>query len=72
MLFLLATLRAAWRQASRDPTLTACGVGVAMLMLSALVMLAFSTENLLAALALVSGAITAARPRGDPEARRSR
>ena len=59
LLFLGSVLRVAWGRATTDLQLTACGVGLAMLMLSAIVELYFSVVSATAAIALVAGAIVA-------------
>ena len=60
LLFVGASLRAGW-DARRDPEQAALFAGVLMLMLSAVVMLSFADSNMLAALALLAGALVAAR-----------
>lgn len=72
LFFLGKTLRLAWRRRERDPSMAACGVGLATIMLSALVMLYFSVPDMTAAIGVISGAIVASTTRsGAPETARS-
>lgn len=57
LLFLFVVLRTAFARGNRRPDLVACGVGVSVFALSAVVMLSFSSYNMLAAFALLSGCI---------------
>jgi len=57
--FLGSTLQRAWRRRERDPRVAACGVGLATIMLSAVVMLYFSVPDMTAAIGIISGAIVA-------------
>lgn len=59
LVFLGAVLTGAVRAFGTDLTVVACGIGVAALMLSAVVMLSFSVYNLLMALGLLCGSIVA-------------
>ena len=60
--FLLIVLRKAFAREHRRPDLVACGVGVTVFALSALVMLAFSSYNFLPVLALLCGCILVMSP----------
>ena len=64
LLFLGSVLRQAFARSHRGPELITCGVGVTMLALSAVVMLSFSSYNMITALALLSGCtvVMAAEP----------
>ena len=57
VVFLVSTVRAAWTRGRGDPLVIACGVGLAMVMLSALVELYFSTTEWTLTIALLAGAI---------------
>lgn len=61
LFFLLTPVIAAARRAPRDPAITACGVGIAMIMVSAVVAIYFTVENMTAVLGLLSGVIIADR-----------
>jgi len=65
LVFLFAVLGKAFGRNHRRPDLVACGVGVVVFALSAFVMLAFSSYNMLTAFALLCGCIVvmAAGPR---------
>ena len=63
LVFLAKTLRLAWRRNERDPNMAACGVGLATIMLSAVVMLYFSVPDMTAAIGVISGAIVASTAR---------
>jgi O-antigen ligase len=58
--YLGAALRCAWR-APRDPLVAAAGIGIFMIMLSAVVEIYFSTQRWTTTLAMVAGAIVAMR-----------
>lgn len=60
--FLFVVLRKAFAREHRRPDLVACGVGVTVFALSALVMLAFSSYNFLPVLALLCGCILVMSP----------
>src|SRR3954453_5762357 len=70
LVFLGSTLLRAWRDRGRDPTLTALFAGVAMIMLSAFVMVAFVDYTFMALLSLIAGAVFVlsggTRPSGRP------
>jgi len=71
LVFLVSTLRVAWARGRGDPVVVALGVGLATVMLSALVMIAFSYGNSAIGIGLVAGAIVAgsrARPTGQATA----
>ncbi len=57
--FLGVPVALAWRRAPRDPAIAACGVGIAMIMVSAIVAIYFTTEDMTAVLGLLSGVIVA-------------
>lgn len=57
LVFLFVVLQKAFSRQHRRPDLVACGVGVTVFALSALVMLAFSSYNMLTAVALLCGCI---------------
>ncbi|HYH62977.1 MAG TPA: O-antigen ligase family protein [Solirubrobacterales bacterium] len=57
--FLLWPLAAAYRRASTDPAIAACGVGIAMIMMSSVVAIYFTSESMTAVLALLAGVIVA-------------
>lgn len=57
--FLLQPVAMALRRAPRDLGITACAVGILLIMVSAFVALYFSTENMIAMLALLAGVIVA-------------
>jgi len=57
LFFLFVVLRKAFGAEHRPPDLVACGVGVTMFAISALVMLSFSAYNMLTAVALLCGCI---------------
>ncbi len=63
LVFLGKTLRLAWRRNERDPSMAACGVGLATIMLSSVVMLYFSVPDMTAAIGVISGAIVASTAR---------
>ena len=71
LLFLGSVLRVAWGRATTDLRLTACGVGLAMLMLSSIVAIYFSVTSATVAIALLAGAIIghARREAGEPAGR---
>lgn len=57
--FLVIPLIAALRRHPRDVSVTACGVGIAMIMMSAVVAIYFSVEDMTVVLALLTGVIIA-------------
>jgi O-antigen ligase len=59
LFFLLTPVAQAIRRAPRDPAITACGVGIVMIMLSAIVAIYFTVENMTVVLALLTGVIVA-------------
>jgi O-antigen ligase len=61
LFFLLTPLVAVVRRVPRDPAITACGVGIAAIMLSAVVAIYFTVENMTAVLGLLTGVIIADR-----------
>ena len=48
-----------FRRAPIDPAITACGVGIAMIMISSVVAIYFSVEDMTAVLGLLAGVIVA-------------
>jgi hypothetical protein len=64
--FLVSSLRMAWTR-PRDPLLSALGVGLAMIMISGLVELFFSTEGMTLTIGLLTGLIHVARQTADAE-----
>lgn len=61
LLFLLTPIVSALRRVPRDPAIAACGIGIAMIMLSAVVAIYFTVENMTAVLGLLTGVIVADR-----------
>lgn len=59
LFFLLTPIVAVVKRVPRDPAITACGVGIAMIMLSAVVAIYFTVENMTAVLGLLTGVIVA-------------
>jgi O-antigen ligase len=59
MLFLLIPVVRAFRRAPTDPAITACGVGIATIMVSAIVAIYFSVEDMTTVLGLLTGVIAA-------------
>jgi len=59
ILFLLIPVGRAFRRAPTDPAITACGVGIAMIMISAIVAIYFSVEDMTTVLGLLAGVIVA-------------
>lgn len=59
LFFLLTPIVAVVKRTPRDPAITACGVGIAMIMLSAVVAIYFTVENMTAVLGLLTGVIIA-------------
>lgn len=57
--FLFGPLVAAYRRASTDPTIAACGIGIAMIMMSSVVAIYFTAESMTAVLGLLAGVIVA-------------
>lgn len=66
--FLGTPLLTAARRSPRDPTLTACAVGIAMIMVSSVVAIYFTVENMTTVLALLAGIIVADAVDEAPEA----
>lgn len=61
VIFLGTPLLAAVRREPRDPAIVACGVAIAMIMLSAVVAIYFTAENMTTVLGLLTGVIIADR-----------
>jgi O-antigen ligase len=61
LFFLLTPLAAVVKRVPRDPAITACGVGIAAIMISAVVAIYFTVENMTAVLGLLAGVIVADR-----------
>jgi O-antigen ligase len=59
VLFLGLSIRAAWTRVPRDPAIVACGVGIALIMVSAFVAIYFATDDMTAMLGLLAGVIVA-------------
>lgn len=59
LVFLATPLTYAFRRFPRDPPIAACGVGIAMIAISAVVAIYFSTEDMTAMLGLLTGVIVA-------------
>ncbi len=59
LLFLLIPVARAFRRAPVDPAITACGVGIAMIMISSIVAIYFSVEDMTTVLGLLTGVIVA-------------
>lgn len=61
LLFLGIPIVQAFRRSPTDPAITACGVGIAMIMISSIVAIYFSTEDMTIMLGLLTGVIVADR-----------
>jgi O-antigen ligase len=61
LLFLAIPVGQAFRRTPIDPAITACGVGIAMIMISAIVAIYFSVEDMTTVLGLLTGVIVADR-----------
>ncbi len=61
VIFLGTPMLAALRREPRDPAIVACGVAIAMIMLSAVVAIYFTAENMTTVLGLLTGVIIADR-----------
>jgi O-antigen ligase len=61
LMFLVRSLRTAWSRVPHDGSIAACGVGIAMIMMSALVAIYFSVEDMTTPLGLLAGVIAADR-----------
>lgn len=59
LLFLGSAILRAFRRTPADPAITACGVGIAMIMISSIVAIYFSTEDMATMLGLLAGVIVA-------------
>jgi O-antigen ligase len=59
LLFLSIPVARAFRRAPVDPAITACGVGIAMIMISSIVAIYFSVEDMTTVLGLIAGVIVA-------------
>jgi O-antigen ligase len=59
VLFLGIPVVRAFRRSPVDPAITACGVGIAMIMISSIVAIYFSVEDMTAVLGLLTGVIVA-------------
>ena len=60
LVFLVGTVRRAWSRTQRDPAIAACGIGIATIMMSAIVAIYFSVEDMTLPLGLLAGVIVAA------------
>jgi O-antigen ligase len=63
LLFLGESVRRAWSRTQRDPAILACGIGIASIMVSAIVAIYFSVEDMTLPLGLLAGVIVAATAR---------
>jgi O-antigen ligase len=61
LVFLLNPIVAAMRRQPRDPAIAACGVGILLIMISAVVAIYFTVEDMTAILGLLTGVIAADR-----------
>jgi O-antigen ligase len=59
LLFLLIPMVRSFRRTPSDPAITACGVGIAMILISSVVAIYFSVEDMTAVLGLLTGVIVA-------------
>ncbi len=59
LLFLVIPVLRAFRRTPIDPAITACGVGIAMIMISSIVAIYFSVEDMTTVLGLLTGVIVA-------------
>jgi O-antigen ligase len=59
LLFLAIPMARSFRRVPTDPAITACGVGIAMIMISSVVAIYFSVEDMTATLGLLAGVIVA-------------
>lgn len=59
VLFLGIPVAQALRRTPRDPAIAACGVGIAMIMISSVVAIYFTVEDMTAVLALLAGVVVA-------------
>jgi O-antigen ligase len=59
LVFLISPLRTAFTRRPRDPAIAACGIGIALIMLSAIVAIYFTVEDMTAMLGLLTGVIVA-------------
>jgi O-antigen ligase len=59
LVFLGAPLAHALRRVPRDPAISACGVGIAMIMISSVVAIYFTVEDMTAILGLLTGVLVA-------------
>jgi O-antigen ligase len=59
LLFLSIPVARAFRRMPIDPAITACGVGIAMIMISSIVAIYFSVEDMTTMLGLLAGVIVA-------------
>jgi hypothetical protein len=69
LVFLVVPIRDAFRRRPADPAILACGIGLVMIMISALVAIYFAVEDMTAMLGLLTGVIVADRygPAADGE-----
>lgn len=59
VVFLGSAVRQAWTRHPRDPAITACAVGIVLVMLSAVVAIYFSSDDMTAMLGMLAGVIFA-------------
>ncbi|HET9707464.1 MAG TPA: O-antigen ligase family protein [Gemmatimonadales bacterium] len=71
LLFLGTPVRYAFGRRPRDPAVAACGVGIALIMISSVVAIYFSVEDMTAVLGLLAGVVVADAEGRGAEGRRS-
>lgn len=71
LVFLGTPVMRAFRRQPVDPAITACGVGIAMIMVSSIVAIYFSVEDMTAALGMLTGVIVADSELRTPDRLRS-
>jgi O-antigen ligase len=69
VVFLVSAISAAFRRRPRDPAITALGIGIVLIMISAILAIYFTVEDMTAVLGLLTGVIAADRegPASDGE-----
>jgi O-antigen ligase len=70
LIFLISPIRAAFKRTPRDPAITACAIGLVLIMISAVLAIYFTVEDMTAILGLLTGVLVADRegPAADGEA----
>jgi O-antigen ligase len=61
LVFLIAPAADAFKRRPRDPAITACGIGIVLIMISAVLAIYFTVEDMTAVLGLLTGVIVADR-----------